>query len=34
MDKVLQFYTPGDFHNMAGMGVNVVRIPFALSGIS
>jgi hypothetical protein len=27
MDKVLQFYTPGDFHNMARMGVNAVRIP-------
>jgi aryl-phospho-beta-D-glucosidase BglC (GH1 family) len=27
MDKVLQFYVPGDFHNMAGMGVNAVRIP-------
>ncbi len=27
MDKVLRFYVPGDFHNMAGMGVNAVRIP-------
>ena len=27
MDKVLRFYTPGDFHNMARMGVNAVRIP-------
>ncbi len=26
MDKVLRFYAPGDFHNMAGMGVNAVRI--------
>jgi hypothetical protein len=27
MDKVLRFYAPGDFHNMAGMGVNGVHIP-------
>ncbi len=27
MDKVLWFYAPGDFHDMAGMGVNAVRIP-------
>jgi hypothetical protein len=27
MDKVLRFYAPGDFHDMAGMGVNAVRIP-------
>ncbi len=27
MDKVLQFYAPGDFHNMAGMGMNAVCIP-------
>jgi hypothetical protein len=27
MDEVLQFYVPGDFHDMAGMGVNAVRIP-------
>ncbi len=27
MDKVLWFYTPGDFHDMAGMSVNAVRIP-------
>jgi hypothetical protein len=27
MDKVLGFYTLGDFHDMAGMGVNAVRIP-------
>jgi hypothetical protein len=27
MDEVLQFYPPGDFHDMAGMGVNAVRIP-------
>jgi hypothetical protein len=27
MDEVLWFYAPGDFHDMAGMGVNVVRIP-------
>jgi hypothetical protein len=27
MDEVLQFYALGDFHNMAGMGVNAVRIP-------
>jgi hypothetical protein len=27
MDKVLQFYAPGDVHNMDRMGVNVVRIP-------
>ncbi len=27
MDKVLRFYAPGDFHNMARMGVNAVRIP-------
>jgi hypothetical protein len=26
MDEVLQFYAPGDFHDMAGMGVNAVRI--------
>jgi hypothetical protein len=29
MDKVLQFYVPGDFHNTAGMGVNAVRIPIS-----
>jgi hypothetical protein len=27
MDEVLRFYMPGDFHNMAGMGVNAVHIP-------
>jgi hypothetical protein len=27
MDEVLRFYAPGDFHDMAGMGANVVRIP-------
>ena len=27
MDEVLQFYVPGDFHDMAGMGVNGVHIP-------
>ena len=27
MNEVLRFYVPGDFHNMAGMGVNAVRIP-------
>jgi hypothetical protein len=27
MDKVLQFYVPGDFHDMARMGVNAVHIP-------
>jgi aryl-phospho-beta-D-glucosidase BglC (GH1 family) len=27
MDEVLQFYATGDFHDMAGMGVNAVRIP-------
>ncbi len=27
MDKVLWFYVPGDFHDMAGMDVNAVRIP-------
>ncbi len=27
MDEVLQFYALGDFHIMAGMGVNAVRIP-------
>jgi hypothetical protein len=27
MDEVLWFYMPGDFHDMAGMGMNVVRIP-------
>jgi hypothetical protein len=27
MDEVLQFYAPGDFHDMAGIGVNAVRIP-------
>jgi hypothetical protein len=27
MDKVLRFYMPGDFHDMARMGVNAVRIP-------
>ena len=27
MDEVLQFYAPGDFYDMAGMGVNAVRIP-------
>ncbi len=27
MDKVLQFYALGDFHDMAGMGVNAVSIP-------
>ncbi len=27
MDKVLWFYAPGDFHDMARMGVNFVRIP-------
>jgi hypothetical protein len=27
MDKVLRFYAPGDFHNMAGMGMNTVHIP-------
>ncbi len=27
MDEVLRFYAPGDFHDMAGMGVNAVRIP-------
>jgi hypothetical protein len=27
MDKVLWFYAPGDFHDMAGMGMNTVRIP-------
>ncbi len=27
MDKVFRFYALGDFHNMAGMGVNAVRIP-------
>jgi hypothetical protein len=27
MDKVLRFYVPGDFHGMAGMGVNAVHKP-------
>ncbi len=27
MDKVLRFYVLGDFHDMAGMGVNAMRIP-------
>jgi hypothetical protein len=27
MDEVLQFDAPGDFHGMAGMGVNALRIP-------
>jgi hypothetical protein len=27
MDEVLRFYAPGDFHDMARMGVNAVRIP-------
>jgi hypothetical protein len=27
MDEVLRFYALGDFHGMAGMGVNSVRIP-------
>jgi hypothetical protein len=27
MDKVLRFYVPGDFHHMAGMGVNAMCIP-------
>ncbi len=27
MDKVLRFYPLGDFHDMAGMGMNAVRIP-------
>ena len=27
MDEVVWFYAPGDFHDMAGMGVNAVRIP-------
>jgi hypothetical protein len=27
MDKVLRFYVPGGFHDMAGMSVNSVRIP-------
>jgi hypothetical protein len=27
MDKVLQFYVLGEFHSMAGMGVNAMRIP-------
>ncbi len=27
MDEVLRFYAPGDFHDMAGMGMNSVRIP-------
>jgi hypothetical protein len=27
MDEVLQFYAPGDFHDMAGMGMNAARIP-------
>jgi hypothetical protein len=27
MDEVLRFYAPGDFHDMAGMGVNAVCIP-------
>jgi hypothetical protein len=27
MDKVLRFYAPGDFHEMARMGVNAMRIP-------
>jgi hypothetical protein len=27
MDKVLWFYTLGDFHDMAGMGVNAMHIP-------
>jgi hypothetical protein len=27
MDKMLQFYALGDFHNMAQMGVNAVHIP-------
>ncbi len=27
MDEVLWFYAPGDFHDMAGMGMNAVRIP-------
>jgi hypothetical protein len=27
MDEVLRFYAPGDFHEMAEMGVNAVRIP-------
>jgi hypothetical protein len=27
MDEVLRFYAPGDFHDMARMGMNAVRIP-------
>ena len=27
MDKVLRFYAPGDFHNMAKIGVNTMHIP-------
>ncbi len=27
MDEVLRFYAPGDFHDMAKIGVNAVRIP-------
>jgi hypothetical protein len=27
MDKVLRFYAPRNFHDMAGMGVNAMRIP-------
>jgi hypothetical protein len=27
MDEVMRFYAPGDFHSMAGMGVNAVSIP-------
>jgi hypothetical protein len=27
MDEVLWFYMPGDFQDMAGVGVNAVRIP-------
>ncbi len=27
MDELLRLYTSGDFHDMAGMGVNAVRIP-------
>jgi hypothetical protein len=32
MDKVLRFYAPGDFHDMAGMGVNAMRIPMPCWG--
>jgi hypothetical protein len=27
MDEVLRFYAPGDFHDVAGMGMNAMRIP-------